>query len=110
MLGKQKKIHFIGIGGIGMSGMAELLNNLGHVISGSDLSKSNRTKHLMDLGLEINIGHNASNINDHDLVVYSSAVKAENIEIEKSRLLNSKANKNNSGYVVSVSRNVVELI
>ena len=43
MLGKQKKIHFIGIGGIGMSGMAELLNNLGHVISGSDLSKSNRT-------------------------------------------------------------------
>ena len=88
MLGKQKKIHFIGIGGIGMSGMAELLNNLGHIVSGSDLLESNRTKYLLNLGIEINIGHNVSNIDSHDLVVYSSAVREDNCEIEKSRLLN----------------------
>ena len=88
MLGKQKKIHFIGIGGIGMSGMAELLSNLGHVITGSDMLESNRTRHLMDLGLEIKIGHSESNIKDHDLVVYSSAVSEDNSEIQKSRNLN----------------------
>ena len=68
--------------------MAELLSNLGHVITGSDMFESNRTKHLMDLGLEIKIGHSESNIKDHDLVVYSSAVSEDNSEIQKSRNLN----------------------
>ena len=63
MLGNQKKIHFIGIGGIGMSGMAELLNNLGHIITGSDLSDSDRIQHLKEIGLDISIGHNINNIN-----------------------------------------------
>ena len=88
MLGQQKKIHFIGVGGIGMSGMAELLNNLGHVITGSDLSDSDRTRYLVNLGIEINIGHNTSNIKDHDLVVYSSAVNENNSEIQESRSKN----------------------
>jgi len=88
MLGNQKKIHFIGIGGIGMSGMAELLNNLGHIITGSDLSDSDRIQHLKEIGLDISIGHNINNINNHDLVVFSSAVKLENPEIIESKRKN----------------------
>ena len=88
MLGNQKKIHFIGIGGIGMSGMAELLNNLGHIITGSDLSDSDRIQHLKEIGLDISIGHNINNINNHDLVVFSSAVNLENPEIIESKRKN----------------------
>ena len=71
MLGNQKKIHFIGIGGIGMSGMAELLNNLGHIITGSDLSDSDRIQHLKEIGLDKYWTY-INNINNHDLVVFSS--------------------------------------
>ena len=81
MLSKTKKIHFIGIGGIGMSGIAELLNNLNFNITGSDIKKSERTDYLSDLGININIGHSANNITNQDLVVYSSAIKNDNIEI-----------------------------
>ena len=88
MLGNQKKIHFIGIGGIGMSGMAELLNNLGHIITGSDLSDSDRIQHLKKIGLDISIGHNKKNIKNHDLVVFSSAVNLENSEIIESKKKN----------------------
>ena len=88
MLGNQKKIHFIGIGGIGMSGMAELLNNLGHIITGSDLLDSDRIQHLKEIGLDISIGHNINNINNHDLVVFSSAVNLENPEIIESKRQN----------------------
>jgi len=85
MLSKTKKIHFIGIGGIGMSGIAELLNSLGFIITGSDLINSDRTDHLSKTGINIKIGHSSKNINNHDLVVYSSAVKLDNIEILESR-------------------------
>ena len=62
MLGKIKKIHFVGIGGIGMSGMAKLLFNIGYEISGSDLKKTNITKYLEKLGIKISIGHRKKNI------------------------------------------------
>ena len=85
MLGKIKSIHFIGIGGIGMSGMAELLINLGYFISGSDLKQSDRTIHLQKIGAKINIGHSENNITNIDLVVYSSAVNKNNCEIIESK-------------------------
>jgi len=88
MLGKRKRIHFIGIGGIGMSGMAELLHNLGHNITGSDISESGRTKHLESIGINIKLGHDEQNIGEANLVVYSSAVKSDNCEIQKSRKMN----------------------
>jgi len=85
MLGKVKKIHFIGIGGIGMSGMAELLFNLGYKISGSDLNESDITNHLNDIGIKILIGHKKDNVQDIDLVVYSSAVSMDNVEIQEAK-------------------------
>ena len=88
MFGKTNHIHFIGIGGIGMSGIAELLYKLDFNISGSDQIRSERTDNLKNLGLKIMEGHSASNINGADVVVYSSAVQLENPEI-----LSAKENK-----------------
>ena len=85
MLNKTKKIHFIGIGGIGMSGIAELLNDLNFNITGSDIRESERTNYLSDLGININIGHSTNNIKNQDLVVYSSAIKNDNIEIKETK-------------------------
>ena len=81
MFGKTNHIHFIGIGGIGMSGMAELLHKLGFSISGSDQNRSERTDNLKEIGLTISEGHSQSNVNGADVVVYSSAVKQDNPEI-----------------------------
>ena len=86
MLSKTKKIHFIGIGGIGMSGIAELLHNLKFKISGSDIKNSERVKHLKSLGIKININHSKKNICDPDIVVYSSAVNRNNVEIIESEI------------------------
>ena len=86
-VGKIKNIHFVGIGGIGMSGMAELLFRTGYFISGSDLEQNERTKFLSNLGLDISIGHKESNVINSSLVVFSSAVKEDNIEIRKARYL-----------------------
>lgn len=80
-----KKIHFIGIGGIGMSGIAEVLCNLGFEVSGSDLSRSKYTDRLESLGARIHEGHAAENISDAQVVVYSSAVKDDNPEIVRAR-------------------------
>ena len=80
--GKIKNIHFIGIGGIGMSGMAELLSRTGYSISGSDLNENDRTQSLRSMGLKIYIGHNKDNVQGSNLVVFSSAVKKNNIEIK----------------------------
>ncbi len=77
------KIHFIGIGGIGMSGLAEILNHQGFKVSGSDLSLSDITKRLENLGIKIYEGHSAENVKDADLVVYSSAVKLDNPEVQE---------------------------
>ena len=88
MFGKTKHIHFIGIGGIGMSGMAELLYKLGFRITGSDQNHSERIDQLKALGLKINIGHSSLNINNADVIVYSSAVPLNNPEIKSALLKN----------------------
>jgi UDP-N-acetylmuramate--alanine ligase len=78
---KVKHLHFIGIGGSGMSGIAEVLLNLGYSVSGSDLSDSATVKRLKSLGAKVLTGHAASNIVGADVVVISSAVKADNPEV-----------------------------
>ncbi|MDR2732194.1 MAG: UDP-N-acetylmuramate--L-alanine ligase [Fibromonadaceae bacterium] len=75
------KIHFIGIGGAGMSGIAEVLHHNGFKVSGSDMQESTQTKYLQNLGIKIFTGHKAENIADAEIVVYSSAVQAGNAEI-----------------------------
>ncbi|MDD3632829.1 MAG: UDP-N-acetylmuramate--L-alanine ligase [Candidatus Cloacimonadaceae bacterium] len=87
MLGKTHKIHFTGIGGIGMSGIAEFLHNQGLEITGSDLKKTNITKHLESLGIKITKGHDPSLVKDVDVVVRSSAVKDDNPEIQAAKAL-----------------------
>ena len=81
MLGKTRRIHFVGIGGIGMSGIAELLANLGYVVSGSDAKRSPVTERLESLGVTVRTGHAAGNVGDADVVVYSSAVRPDNPEV-----------------------------
>ena len=76
-----RNIHFVGIGGAGMSGIAEVLLNLGYVISGSDLSDSAALKRLNSLGIHTHVGHAASNIQGADAVVTSTAVQANNPEV-----------------------------
>ncbi|MDZ4182182.1 MAG: Mur ligase domain-containing protein, partial [Candidatus Cloacimonadaceae bacterium] len=68
MLGRTKKIHFIGIGGIGMSGIAEFLHNQGLEISGSDMKKTDVTKHHEEIGIKIIEGHDPANISQVDVV------------------------------------------
>lgn len=75
------RIHFIGIGGIGMSGIAEVLLNLGFEVSGSDMEESRITARLADLGARISRGHDAANIGDAETVVVSSAIKPDNPEV-----------------------------
>lgn len=75
------KFHFLGIGGIGMSGLAELLQKMGATVSGTDMKENNQTKHLQNLGVKIYIGHKAENIQDCDVVVYSSAIDKANPEM-----------------------------
>lgn len=79
--GKAKHIHFVGVGGIGMSGIAELLVNLGYKVSGSDLKESAVARRLTSLGAEVFFGHKREHVEGADAVVYSSAVKGENPEI-----------------------------
>src|SRR5947208_2552302 len=83
MLGKTRHIHFVGIGGIGMSGIAELLANLGYAVSGSDEKRSAVTERLASLGILVVYGHQASNIGDADVVVASSAVRPTNAELRE---------------------------
>ncbi len=77
-------IHFIGIGGIGMSGIAEIMHNLGYKVQGSDLVANNNTKRLLDMGIKVFIGHDAANIINVSYVVVSSAVHDNNPEIKES--------------------------
>ncbi len=85
MYKKTKHIHFVGIGGIGMSGIAELLLNLGYTVSGSDLSASGITTNLEKLGGRIFIGHHGESIDGADVVVTSSAIDPENPEVIAAR-------------------------
>ncbi len=79
--GKLKNIHFIGIGGAGMSGIAEVLINLGYQVSGSDIKDGKATQHLKSKGATIYIGHHAQNISGCDVVVTSTAVSKDNVEV-----------------------------
>lgn len=83
MYGKIQKIHFVGIGGIGMSGIAEVLINLGYQVSGSDLKESDITRRLAALGGTIAYGHRAENLSEVDVVVTSTAVKEDNPEVQE---------------------------
>lgn len=85
MFKKIKHIHFVGIGGIGMSGIAEVLLNLEYKVSGSDMKESDTTERLRKLGAEIAIGHRAENISSPHVVVISSAVTKENVEVIAAR-------------------------
>jgi UDP-N-acetylmuramate--alanine ligase len=85
MFKRIKHIHFVGIGGIGMSGIAEVLLNLGYKVSGSDMKESDTTERLRKQGGEIFIGHRAENITSPHVVVISSAVKNDNVEVVAAR-------------------------
>jgi UDP-N-acetylmuramate--alanine ligase len=85
MFRKIENIHFVGIGGIGMSGIAEVLLSLGYRVTGSDLRRSSITDRLAGLGALIREGHSADNVKEADVVVYSSAVKPGNVELEAAR-------------------------
>ncbi|HTX52011.1 MAG TPA: UDP-N-acetylmuramate--L-alanine ligase [Candidatus Baltobacteraceae bacterium] len=85
MFKKIRRIHFVGIGGIGMSGIAEVLHNLGYAVSGSDSRESDTTRRLASLGVAVHVGHRAENVGDLDVVVRSSAVGQDNVEIVEAR-------------------------
>ena len=87
MFRKIQKLHFVGIGGIGMSGIAELLLNLGYQVSGSDLRPSPVTERLAALGGRICIGHKAQNVEGTNVVVISSAVRPDNVEVIEAKRL-----------------------
>ncbi|MEK7309000.1 MAG: Mur ligase domain-containing protein, partial [Nitrospirota bacterium] len=85
MYKKFEIIHFVGIGGAGMSGIAEVLKNLGYEVRGSDLKESETTKRLESIGINITIGHRAENITNAHVVVVSSAVSTDNPEVIAAR-------------------------
>jgi UDP-N-acetylmuramate--alanine ligase len=78
-------IHFVGIGGIGMSGIAEILHNLGYSVQGSDVAESANVKRLRDLGIPVQVGHGAENLGTAQVVVVSSAIARDNPEIAAAR-------------------------
>ena len=80
-MGRIRCIHFVGIGGVGMGGIAEVMLNLGYQISGSDLNENAVTQRLSQLGAKIYFGHATENLNDCDVVVVSTAVKSDNPEV-----------------------------
>jgi UDP-N-acetylmuramate--alanine ligase len=84
-LGRTKHLHFVGIGGIGMSGIAELVANLGYRVSGSDVRRTDLTDRLATLGIDVRVGHDAANIGDADVVIVSSAVTPDNPEVAAAR-------------------------
>ena len=85
MFRKKRHIHFVGIGGIGMCGLAEVLLNLGHQVSGSDLKSSDIIRRLSEMGAEVAIGHSGLNVRGAEVVVVSSAVPGDNPEVVAAR-------------------------
>ncbi len=88
MLGKTEHIHFVGIGGIGMSGLATIMHNLKFKVTGSDINRSRITKRLRKQGIKIYYNHRPENILGADVVVYSSAIKDNNPELAEARRIN----------------------
>jgi UDP-N-acetylmuramate--alanine ligase len=84
-MGRVRRIHFIGIGGAGMGGIAEVLHNLGYEISGSDAQLNAMARHLQGLGVKIFVGHDAGQVRGADVVVFSSAVPKDNPEMREAR-------------------------
>lgn len=84
--GRVRRVHFIGVGGIGMSGLAEILRTLDFDVSGSDMKAGDNTRRLERLGVEIQIGHRAENVQGADVVVYSSAIPQTNPEVVQANL------------------------
>ena len=85
---KDKIVHFIGIGGISMSGLAEILIDYGYSVSGSDRASSKLTKKLESMGAKIYIGQKKENVHGKDIVVYTAAIKQDNPELKEARSLN----------------------
>ena len=83
--GRVRHVHFVGIGGIGMSGLAEILRSLEFDVSGSDLKENDITKRLAELGVKVDVGHRADNVHGADVVVFSSAITPDNPEILEAR-------------------------
>ena len=84
--GDIKNIHFVGVGGIGMSGIAEILSHAGVSVSGCDLKSSSATDLLTRRGIEVVFGHDPSHVHGQDMIVVTSAVRGENPEIDAARL------------------------
>jgi UDP-N-acetylmuramate--alanine ligase len=78
-------LHFVGIGGIGMSGIAEVLHNLGYSVQGSDIAEGANVRRLREIGIPVLIGHAEENIKDAQVIVISSAVKNDNPEVAAGR-------------------------
>jgi UDP-N-acetylmuramate--alanine ligase len=85
-MGRARNIHFVGIGGAGMCGIAEILHNLGYHISGSDVTSSEVTSHLEGLGIPVSYTHDSENVSGSDVVVVSSAISNDNPEVETARI------------------------
>ncbi len=104
-----RKIHFVGIGGVGMSSLAQYLYSKGYEISGSDLERNSYVEKLEKLGIHVSIGHSIQNISDDvDLVVSSSAVKKDNIEVVQAEKINVPTIKRSQllAYIVSQSKSI----
>ena len=108
-IGLNERIHFIGIGGIGMSGLAQVMNTLGFKIQGSDISRSKNVERCKKIGIKIFSSHNKKNINNCTIVVKSSAIKNNNSEIiaAKKRKLTILKRGEMLAHVVSLKKNIV---
>ncbi|HHH12848.1 MAG TPA: UDP-N-acetylmuramate--L-alanine ligase, partial [Thiolapillus brandeum] len=84
-MGRMRRLHFVGIGGAGMNGIAQVMLNLGYEISGSDLAENAATRRLAEQGATIHIGHDPANVQGADAVIISSAVTGENPEVAAAR-------------------------
>ena len=82
-----RKLHFVGIGGAGMCGIAEVLHNMGFVISGSDISENDSVKRLKRMGIKVYLGHNKENVEGIETLVFSSAINRENVELKEAMAL-----------------------
>lgn len=107
MLSDYRKYHFVGIGGIGMCGLAEILHHWGYQVSGSDLNPSENTRHLEELGIRVEYGHRSENINDCEILVYTSAAADDNPELVAARRKGLKTIKRAEllGQIFSLYRN-----
>ena len=108
-IGSNEVVHFIGIGGIGMSGLAQIMNNMGFDIQGSDLNRNKNTDRLIKLGIKVYFGHHQKNLNKATMIVISSAVKKNNGELIAARHKNLSVFKRGEmlANIVALKKNIV---